>query len=134
MLQERRIQRKLVGTNNFKNVNEYKQKEDELRELEVKFDNELEKLEVVEGKSKQELNEIEPIVVSSDYKPMLEVELKKALTGKYMLSPNVEKLNEYALYQTEKIRNCEMKYKSMRKILISCVRFNFEWNTKMIAV
>lgn len=104
LLLERGIERKLVGTNEFRDVNEFKEKQNKLRELEVKVDTELAKLGVFEeDKKEKDEDEVKSIVVLSDYKRKPELSLKKTLTGKYTVEPEkIKELMEYVSYQEEK--------------------------------
>lgn len=104
LLLERGIERKLVGTNEFRDVNEFKEKQNKLRELEVKVDTELAKLGVFEeDKKEKDEDEVKPIVALSDYKRKPELSLKKTLTGKYTVEPEeIKELMEYVSCQEEK--------------------------------
>ena len=104
LLLERGIERKLVGTNAFRDVNEFKAKQNKLRELEVKVDTELAKLGVFEeDKKEKDEDEVKPIVALSDYKRKPELSLKKTLTGKYTVEPEeIKELMEYVSCQEEK--------------------------------
>lgn len=100
LLMERGIERKLVGTNHYKDVNEYKEKQDLLQEIEF--------LEGKIDKKKEELLEISANVpekkvslkpkrkeIKTEVKPKLlgKPEITKKETGNYVFSPQqIEKL------------------------------------------
>lgn len=78
-LKERGIERKLVGTNEYKDVNEYKQKKDELKEINQEIEN-----------TKEHLNKLTQVVASEETEPLFlkkEKDLFRKETGNYVLSP-----------------------------------------------
>src|SRR5699024_4084431 len=99
LMNERGVDRKLVGKNEYKDVNEYKQKKDKLRELEIKVENEIKKFDVLTDKPKQK-NGIEPIVaIGKGNKPIPKVELKKTMFGGYSVErEQVESLKDYTMH------------------------------------
>src|SRR5699024_10623988 len=96
LMNERGDDRKLVGKNEYKDVNEYKKKKDKLRELEIKIENEIKKFDVLTDKPKQK-NGIEPIVaIGKGNKPIPKVEVKKTMFGGYAVErEHVESLKDY---------------------------------------
>lgn len=78
-LKERGIERKLVGTNEYKDVNEYKQKKDELKEINQEIINKQEKLTKL----------IEVVPNEESELPFLkkEKDIFRKETGNYILSP-----------------------------------------------
>lgn len=114
---------------NIENIHEYKQvqkniqeKEQKLKELEIKIDSELEKLDII--KQSEDENEIKPIVMKKGYKSMPNVELKKNLIGKYTIEPNqLEKLKEFTSHLEEEnrelqkeLREQEERYEKLREV------------------
>lgn len=124
LMRERSIERKKVGTNEYEDTNELKEVTEKLREIEIKVENELEKLDVLVDKPKSNSDVIEPIVaLGEENKPMPKVELKKTITGKYTVEPEqVENLKEYAMGLKHKntdlqdeINKRDENYRKLRK-------------------
>lgn len=103
LMNERGIERKLVGKNEYKDVNEYKQKKDALRELETKIEHEMAKLDDLIDKPKSDnATEFKPIdsrVVSQMSIPVVEV--KNTLLGVKIEPDQVERLKNY----TERLKH-----------------------------
>lgn len=97
LMNERGVERKLVGKNEYKDVNEYKQKKDELRELETKIEHEMVKLDDLIDKPKSDnVAEFEPLdgrVASQMSIPVVEV--KNTLLGVKIEPDQVERLKNY---------------------------------------
>lgn len=125
LMNERGVERKLVGKNEYKDVNEYKQKKDELRELETRVENEMEKLDVLVDEPKRQKNDVEPIIALGEgNKPMPKIELKKnPLFGSYSVEPEqIESLKDYTnrlKYENSDLRDeldeSKENYKRLRK-------------------
>ena len=103
LMNERGVERKLVGKNEYKDVNEYKQKKDELRELETKVEHEMVKLDDLIDKPKLDnVTEFEPLdgrIASQMSIPVVEV--KNTLLGVKIEPDQVERLKNY----TERLKH-----------------------------
>lgn len=99
LMNERGIERKEVGTNEYEDTNDLKEKTEKLRKLEIKVENELEKLEVLTEPSESDTDKLKPIIVDENYRPMPEVELKRTMMGNYTVDPEeVNDLKDYAMH------------------------------------
>lgn len=127
LMNQRGIERKLVGTNEYEDTNELKEVTEKLRELKIQVENELKKLDELTEKPKKSADGIQPIVVDPDDEPMPVVEMKKGFTGKHTVEPeDVKKLQDYAVRQKKRtddlqgeLKKRNENYKKLRKAYLN---------------
>lgn len=98
LMNERGIEREEVGTNEYEDTNELKEKTEELRKLEIKVENELKKLDALADEPTSAISsEVKPIIALGEgNKPIPKVELKKTMFGGYSVEPEqIESLKDY---------------------------------------
>lgn len=88
MLNERGIERKLVGTNEYKDVNEYKEKKDQLREIEDEIQNKREELQELTKIFPDEKEKIPFLKKETEFVKAGFMKREEKETGNYVLTPD----------------------------------------------
>src|SRR5699024_8799806 len=98
LMNERGIEREEVGTNEYEDTNELKEKTEELRKLEIKVENELKKLDALADEQTSAISsEVKLIIALGEgNKHIPKVELKKTMFGDYSIdTEQIDSLKEY---------------------------------------